>query len=221
MLSFLGQAQPFDYMGSQRYSTLVAGLQECRVFTKRIETTGKYDPEMKFGDEGSCLGAIGYFTILDQIGSCFKPMGEPEPAANINTIKFAIEKFAYDLIGNNDHKLNALIALRNAFTHDFNLLNIPKNGNPLQVHKFTVTAKPNENWIVELPSIPWDQNIEEKNFTDNSDTTFVNLFAFGELTETVYSRIYDLLQNNNLEIRVPTLRLINKYTFVTSNHPIK
>lgn len=42
-----------------------------------------------------------------------------------NSIKLAIENFGYDLIDNDSKKLNALIALRNSFTHDFNLLNVP------------------------------------------------------------------------------------------------
>jgi hypothetical protein len=126
LLAFLNPNQPFEFMGSVRYSTLVAGLRDCRVNTKRDVTTGLYNRYIKHGFEGNWLSAIGYFTILDQMGSCYKPMAEPEPKANANTIKFVIEKFAFDLVNNDDRELNALIALRNAFTHDFNLLNIPQ-----------------------------------------------------------------------------------------------
>lgn len=223
LLQYFDQNQPFDFMGSSRYSTLVAGLRDCRVYTKRDVTTGKHNSEIKFGDEGNWLGAIGYFTVLDQIGSCYKPLGVAEPQANANTIKFAIEHFAFDLIGNDAGQLNALIALRNAFTHDFNLLNIPRDANmiALQQHKFTVTADTKNNWVVKLRANQWDGNIDGKNFYDISDTTFINLFGFGNLVETVYSKIYDLLTKDQIELRLPTLRLINKYTFVTSDHPIK
>jgi hypothetical protein len=117
LLDFLNASQPFNFMGSIRYSTLVAGLRDCRVNTRRDVTTGVYNPAIQHGDEGNWLSAIGYFTILDQMGSCYKPLGDPEPQVNTNAIKFVIEKFAFDLINNDDRELNALIALRNAFTH--------------------------------------------------------------------------------------------------------
>ena len=219
--NFLNAKQPFHFMGSMRYSTLVAGLRDCRINSKRDVNSGVYNPDMEHGNEGSWLSAIGYFTILDQMGSCYKPLGEPEPKTN--AIKFVIEKFAFDLVNNSERELNALIALRNAFTHDFNLLNIPFNPDKknLQQHKFTVTAEPDKNWIVQLPSRQWDGNIDEKNFIDTSDSTFINLFGLGNLAEEIYSRICNLLYHNNLELRLSTLRLINKYTFVTSDHPIK
>jgi hypothetical protein len=218
---YLSGQQPFEYLDTNRYSTLVAGLRDCRINSKRKVEDGKYDPEIKHGDEGNWLACIGYFTVLDQIGSCFKPLGELEPAINYKSIKFAIEKFGFDLIDNNEKQLHALIALRNAFTHDFNLLNIPENSRlyDLQRHKFTVKARI-ESWIVKLPKEPWDGNIDEKDFFKTSDTTFVNLFAFGQLVESIYKRICDLHSENKLELRLPTKTLINKYTFITSDHPI-
>jgi hypothetical protein len=223
LLDFLSPTQPFDFMGSSRYSTLVAGLRDCRINTKRDISTGVYNKDIEHGDEGNWLSAIGYFTILDQMGSCYKPLGEPEPQPNANTIKFVIEKFAFDLVNNDDRELNALIALRNAFTHDFNLLNIPMKPNmvTLQQHKFTVTAEPDNDWIVQLPSRMWDGNIDGKDFYDTSDSTFINLFGLGNLAETIYSRICNSLNADNIDLRLSTIRLINKYTFVTSSHPIK
>jgi hypothetical protein len=91
----------------------------------------------------------------------------------------------------------------------------------LQQHKFTVIADTQNNWIVKLPSRLWDGNIDEKDFYDTSDSTFINLFGLGNLTEVIYSRICNLLNADNIELRLPTIRLINKYTFVTSYHPIK
>ncbi len=220
--NYLNKRQPFEFLGTKRYSTLVAGLRDCRVYTQRNDSDGVFNPEIKHGDAGNWLGCIGYFTVLDQIGSCFKPSGEADPEQTYNTIKFAIEKFGFDLIENNDHQLNALIALRNAFTHDFNLLNKPLNPNhiALQQHKFTVMVD-FKDWVVKLPKEPWDGDIENKNFLKTTDTTFVNLFGFGQLVETIYSKICELHSKDLLEIRMPTNTLINKFTFVTSEHPIK
>lgn len=223
LLDFLNPHQPFRFMGSRRYSTLIAAFRDCRMYTKREISSGNYNPKIEYGNEGNWLGAIGYFTILDQIGSCYMPIGEPEPDKNTNSIKFAIEKFGFDLINNDIHKLHALVALRNAFTHDFNLLNIPRNKSlaNLQQHKFTVVAEVSDDWIVKLPEELWDGNIEEKDFYNTSDSTFVNLFGIGNLTELIFSRITELVQEDRIDLRIPILRLINKYTFVTSEHPIK
>ena len=123
---FLGPEQPFDFKGSTRYSTLVAGLRDCRVYAKRDVSTGKHDLATKFGNEGNWLGAIGYFTVLYQMGSCYCPANGSRTLNNA-TIPSAIEDFGFDLLDHDQHQLNALIALRNAFTHDFNLFNIPQN----------------------------------------------------------------------------------------------
>ncbi len=223
LLDFLSPIQPFYFMNTPRYSTLVAGLRDCRINTKRDVTTGLYNQEIKHGDEGNWLSAIGYFTILDQMGSCYKPLGVPEPHLNVNTINFVIEAFAFDLINNDERELNAIIALRNAFTHDFNLLNIPTNQKMvhLQQHKFTVTAEPQNNWIVKLPTRSWDGNIDGKDFYDTSDSTFINLYGLSNLAETIYTRICGLVKSDKIDLRISTIRLINKYTFVTSSHPIK
>lgn len=223
ILHFFDAIQPFEFMGTKRYSTLVAGLRDCRIYSKRDIVTGRHNPSSTVGDEGNWLATIGYFTVLDQIGSCYKPKGILEPETNTNSIKFAIEQFAYDLLANDPRKLSALIALRNAFTHDFNLLNIPRNPNlvALEQHKFTVMVDLNETWVIKLPSQQWDGNIEDKNFLEVNDTTFVNLFGFGSLVESVYSRIYELAKNDEIDLQIPLVRLLNKYTFVTSEHPIK
>jgi hypothetical protein len=215
LLNYLDSKQPFEYLGGSRHSTLIAGLRDCRQITKRDINTGKYNKNRLSGDEGSWLATIGYFTILDQMGSCFKPIGVAE-SKSPNSIKYAIESFGYDLVDNDQRVLNALIGLRNSLTHDFNLLNVPtlEKLKELQQHKFTVIADSDLNWIVRLPLERWDGNIEGKIFSDNTNTTFVNLFQIGNLTENIYNKIYQLVQSNNIELREPLLKILNKYTFV-------
>ena len=161
--------------------------------------------------------------ILEQIGSSFKTTSVSPPAGNYNTIQFAITTFGYDLIDSDAKKLYALIALRNAFTHDFNLVNKPQNPQhvALQQHKFTVDSDPfKENEIVKLPSVQWDGDIIGKKFNNTSDATFINLFAFGTLVEKMVNRIIEMVKKNQIDTIIPVYELINKYTFVTSNHPI-
>lgn len=212
----------FDYNGTLRCSTINAGLRECRLFTKRDKITGEYDPKTEFGFAGHWLGAIGYFTILDQIGSCYKLANEPTPL-KYNKIEFAIKNFGFDLLDNDEKKLNALLALRNAFTHDFNLLNIPENSKKiaLQQHKFTVYPNPdNEKTIITLPSTQWNGDILGKDFNRTDDTTFINLFGLGTLVEEIIKRIIEKIDNNEIDTIIDIRELINKYTFVTSAHII-
>lgn len=214
--------ETFEYKGSQRYSTINAGLRESRLFTKRDKLTGKYNPDSECGYAGHWLGAVGYFTILDQIGSCFKNIGQ-EVSPNCNKIKFAIESFGFDFIENDVRKLNALIALRNAFTHDFNLLNIPDNKklNDLQRCKFTVYFDTdNESEVIKLPTTLWDGDIVRKDFHRTDDTTFVNIFGFGTLVEKIHARVIEKVKINQIETIIEVPELINKYTFITSVHSI-
>ncbi len=215
LLQYLREPQPFNYKGDQRYSTLVAGLRDCRTNTKRSSITGIFDNTLN-GHPGNWLGTIGYFTILDQIGSCFRMKECDKETQSKNSIKLAIENFGYDLINNDSKKLNALIALRNSFTHDFNLLNVPDDKKPSQTHKFTVMADVSNNWVVRLPEKQWDGEIETKDFYDTSNTTYVNLFGLGQLVEEIYSRICDLINNDKLDLNINFTTLINKYTFIIS-----
>lgn len=215
--------ESFNYNGAIRFSTINAGLRECRLFTKRDKSTGKYDPNAEFGFVGHWLGAIGYFTILDQIGSSYKISGQETPL-KYNKIEFALRNFGFDLLDNDERKLNALVALRNAFTHDFNLLNIPERENKYELQRLKFTVYPNpeeEKNIVTLSKTPWNGDIVGKDFHKEDDTTFINLFAFGTLVEEIVKRLVEKIDTNEIETIIDIKELINKYTFVTSTHIIK
>jgi len=87
------------------------------------------------GHPGNWLGAIGYLTILDQIGSTFKNVSSDNKKPSENSIKYAVKSFDFESLGNDIKKLNALIGLRNAFAHDFNLVNINHQNNNSRRHK--------------------------------------------------------------------------------------
>lgn len=221
LVQYLTQ-ETFSFNGIERYSTLNAGLRECRLMTKR-NGSGQYDKEKPCGYPGHWLGAIGYFTILDQVGTFFRQKGEVNQGAT-NKIEMAIRRFGFDLIDKDELKLDALLALRNCFTHDFNLLNIPTNPKkiPQQQHKFEVyySLDQNEN-IVSLPTTNWDGNIPDKDFYRQDDTTRVNLFGLGSFVETVVQRVIEQIETDSVELDNDLQFLINKYTFVTSNHYVK
>ena len=215
---YLKAFSPFTYLNTERHSSLTEALKACRQATKRDLFTGIHNTELICGYECNWIGFIGYFTVLDQIGSCFRPKDAPKIKATENKIEYAIKNFAYDLIESDNRKLQAIKSLRNAFTHDFNLLNIPKSDSKiaLEQHRFTVTVDIGTPlWIVRLPLALWDGNIEFKDFSSTNNVTTVNLFGIAELTEMAYKKICDLFDGEQIESDLSLKSLINKYSFVT------
>lgn len=214
IVKYLSNNQPFVYDGIFRESTLFAALRECRLFTKRNKETGEYNPECEFGFEGHWLGSIGYFSILDQIGSSFKPQNIPHPSGKYNSIQFAIESFGYDLLENDKKKLHALIALRNAFTHDFCLINIPENKKKYSLEKRRFSVGINYTEIVTLPLNDWEEDISQKNIQNTKTVTKIDLLRFGNMVETIVSRVRYMAKNNMLDTLIDIPTFMNKYTFV-------
>jgi len=167
-------------------SALVRALGNVRNETGRDENGKKNTGQ----DHGSWLGAIGYMAILDQIGKCFKPRNRP-PLNNLNSIQKALRYFTR--IG--QHKINAIYALRCAFTHDYSLYNQNAKDPALQ-HRFTVTqgTKPP---LVKLPKVAWDGDILNRN---HQNQTVINLEKFGDLVEAIYKRLVKLHKHQGLEI---------------------
>ena len=213
--AFLNFNQPFLKNGKQRHSSLIAALRECRLFTSRNIENGTLNLSLPCGYHGHWLGAIGYLTILDQIGSCFKTTGSPNKKKSDNSIKYAIKEFGFDKLEKDIKKLNALIALRHAFTHDFNLINV-NQGNKSQQHRFSVYAEDNDV-IITLPETPWNGNIAQKDFNRIDDITLVNLCGLGNLVELIYARIKLGIENESITIQIDSTTIINKYTFIVND----
>ncbi len=228
LLSYLSPTQqPFRYQGTERYSTLIAGLRDCRQISGRDLESGASSVH---GSGTVWLAAIGYFSVLDQIGSCFQFVDTSRRTTNRknNSIIYAIQNFSdLSAFGVSDvdeqRAAHALCSLRNSFTHDFNLLNIPQNANNrrLDQHKFTVFSDRTESRIIQLPDIMWDGNIDGKNFNATDDSTFINLYQFNELVEEVYTTVVQGVKNDSIEIICSEHTMLNKYTFVTSSHAMR
>jgi len=129
--------------GLIHFSTLYGAIKDARKMTGRNIETGAKDSSNTFGHLGSWLGTMGYITILDQIGKCYRPKGKTALERNKSTIIKALKYFS-DL---NDSEINALYALRNAFFHDFSLFN---KDNSKYLHQFIVDNHPT-NRVVVLP----------------------------------------------------------------------
>ena len=167
-------------------SALVRALGNVRKETGRDTNGDKVTGQ----DHGSWLGTLGYMAILDQIGKCFIPRNRV-PLDNLNTIQKALRYFTR--LGH--HRINAIYALRCAFTHDFSLYNQNRKDTTLQ-HRFLVTqgTKPP---LVKLPKVPWDGDILNRN---HQDQTVINLEKLGDLVEDMYRRLIRLHKRQRLEI---------------------
>jgi hypothetical protein len=187
------------------FSGFVAGLRDARKFTKRNQDTGQKLGQDPCGNHGSWLGAIGYLSLLDQIGKCFKPRA----SARINegiSIKRALGYFS-NLTA---IEIDVVYALRNAFAHDYSLFNNPTN-RPNLIHHFTVVQSPTEA-LITLPNSPWN-GIPSDMSANN--VTRMNLEALGDLVETICAQLMGLAQNDGLEILLAggSDELIQRYSF--------
>jgi len=191
--------------GIQFFSGFMAALGDARSATGR-DDLGRSEYPLK---HGCWLGAIGYMALLDQIGSCFKPINRPKQ--NGNTITKALKYFT----SLSDAEIDAIYALRCAFAHDYSLYNI--NNRPSLTHRFQVTAGGSLK-LVDLPNIVWDGDYANKS-PDN--VTTINLESFGNMVESICSNIFTLANNNGLEVVLidGTDELLQRYSYFTRIGP--
>jgi hypothetical protein len=207
------EEQPFESPLGKRYSTAIAGLRDSRTNTRRFVNTGEINDEATYGDIGNWLGAIGYMTVLDQIGTSLSLNGQDKLEGRSSILR-ALTFFNNEL---GEPEIHALIALRNAFFHDFNLINVPpgKEGTfkKLQTHRFVVYASLDKQ-IVTLPKNQWDGNYVSKKWDKDTETK-INLYEFGNLVERVIKTMRKKISEEHVEINEQNpFAFLNKYTFI-------
>lgn len=190
------------------FSGFCGALKDARKMTGRNIETGHKDNSNEFGHLGSWLGTIGYLSLLDQIGGCFKKIGEPIIDSKKSGIIKALKYFS-DL---NDDKINAIYALRNSFAHDYSLQNV-NSRQVLLTHHFVVENS-ETNPTVSLPTNNWDGLMENKS---SQNATHINLQSLGDLVEGLVNRLIELNEQNQIEIILAGGKeeLISRYSFVT------
>jgi hypothetical protein len=200
-LTNLIQSENINY-----FSGYVAALRDARKFTKRNQENGQKLTDDSFGNHGSWLGAIGYLSLLDQIGKCFKPAH----AAAINSENSISKSLKYFAAHIPYAEVDAIYALRNAFAHDYSLYNINNNRRSF-AHHFTVIQSP-EHPLVILPQIQWDGNTGNR---AQNNVTVVNLEALGDTVEQICLQLLQLANDNALEVTLigGSDELIQRYSF--------
>lgn len=195
LAAFLEYREPAD--GAHWVSCLIALLRDARIVTGRDLETGQVDPSQSVA-AGRWLGAVGYMTLFDQVGSAYRLRNVAELSGQPFTK--ALRYFAPEL---GEREREALYALRCSFVHDYSLVNVPTNGSirvrELRTHHFMLTAPSGEGDIVKLPVQRWDGDIAHCRLRN---ATWVNLWALGDLAETVFSRLVDSFNEGKLAIAV-------------------
>lgn len=183
------------------FSSFNMALYEIRRITKRDKLTGKRNSSY---ENCSWLGAIGYMSLLDMIGACFKPKNKTTIEENRDFVR-ALKYFSEGLT---EDQMLALYALRCAFMHDFSLCN--NHSDPKLSHIFIIRIGNNDN-VVELPATYWDGRYDNKS---KNNQTIVYIEKFGDIVEEICKKIVLLAKNNELKIILPggADELISRYT---------
>jgi hypothetical protein len=151
------------------------------------------------------VGALGYFALLDLIGTCLtrKGLNQESPDGDASFIH-ALETFG----GLTREEISALYALRCAFAHDFSLYNVhPRK--PELTHYFQLRVGADAPLV--LPAkMPWDGDYRR---TPPECATAVGLKRIGDLVEHIYANLQMLAKSRDLEIRLPggALELNDRY----------
>lgn len=154
----------------------------------------------------------GSFALLDQIGSCYRNKQIPPcPNPMASGIKKALYYFCgmtYD-----SDEMKALYGLRNSLMHDGSLLDRGrfKNGGWEGPFHHFILGLDSQN-IVELPSVPWDGNLQNLN---SAKRTKINQAKFTKLAIDAVSNAQELLRNGNLEFSLTEgeIELYYRYLF--------
>jgi hypothetical protein len=194
------------------FSGFCGALKDARKVTGRNIDTGAKDNTNSFGHLGSWLGTIGYLSLLDQIGGCFKKVNGPVIKQNKSGIIKALKNFS----SLNDNEIDAVFALRNSFALDYSLQNV--GNRPGLKHHFLVDNSDTQPAII-LPTQIWDGLITSKS---QHNLTYINLQALGDIIEGLIQNLKNLNENDEVEIVLSGGKeeLLKRYSFGTMNLPV-
>lgn len=189
-----------SYRRSDRLiSSFAAALREARAATGRRPDDGEMDdPE----HAGSWLGAIGYLALTDQVGSTFRAPGTTRGSGNIvDALRDFTPVSAEDI--------DAVYALRNAFAHDFALVNLNSKKPSLRRH-FEVNAQTGMPLVVH-PTTAWDGDFRNRT---HHNRTRVNLWALGDTVEDIVLTLFGQAKAGTIEVCLPggTDELLARYS---------
>jgi hypothetical protein len=175
----------------QFFSSLYKGLVDCRSATNRDLVTGERLPN---NEHDSWVGALGYLSLLDLIGTCLTRKGlAQETPGEITPFIHALETFG----GLTRQEISALYSLRCGFAHDFSLYNVHPT-KPELTHYFHLRVDTDAPLVLPAKK-PWDGDYRR---TPLECATAVGLTRVGDLVEDIYLNLQRLAKSRDLEIRL-------------------
>lgn len=172
------------------FSSLTAALRDARLNTGRDLETGETKRSEDESKMGNWSGAICYLIILDQLGKCYKPKGDPA-YSNLNSVQRCLKYYTKFT----DNEIDAVYALRNAFAHDYSISNVNASKPSLQ-HHFTLLGFRMPD-VLKLPKTNWDGSPTGKT---NSNMTYISLPSLGDVVEAIWKLVLEFHNDNNLEV---------------------
>lgn len=188
----------------QFLSSLFKGVFDCRAATNRYLDSGEKIPE---ADHDSWVGALGYLSLLDLIGTCLARKGfRTNPNTDTSPFVNALKAFT-DL---QSDQISALYALRCAFAHDFSLFNVHKDKKPELTHYFQLLVE-SDAPLVQPALKSWGGDYRQ---TPLECATAIGLTRVGDLVEEIYANLKVLAQKGEIEIRLSggAEELSNRYS---------
>lgn len=179
-----------------RHSCLLLALRDARMLSNRNVHTGVVNFEIPtFLGPHSWPSALLYLIILEQIGSCFKPVYMPTIQGY--PIYLSLKYFS----SLQEKECRALEALRHSFAHSFGLTNVfidkkTQKADPNKTHIFTLVSDEKLPMII-LPINNWDGNHRIKN---NNQYTQINIWKLGDFVEEIVKTVKDQYSRNNIDL---------------------
>lgn len=137
------------------------------------------------------LAAVGCLCFFDEVGNAVRLSGQKQEPTEFETALVQFGQLApQDAV--------VLYALRCALAHNYSLVNVGRGGRAaLLTHAFVLDNDPSAQWLIKLPSAPWD-GVDMANVAGRE--THVNLSRVFDLLDVVHQAVIRSHQQGDLEL---------------------
>ena len=188
----------------------VTQLQDCRILTMTGTLLGEARHASFFTDSRNILPVLGWFAVLDQLGSCYinkaKPLYPDRQASGVKKSLYYLCNFAP-----NDEQTKTLYALRNALVHDSSFFS---RGNSNRSNYFFRYDSSLESCI-QSSITEWNGHLTD---IREEVITLVNPKEIKALAESAYTEAFQLLQEDDLDTEFDERSLEIAYRYLLTTH---
>jgi hypothetical protein len=172
----------------------VTRLQDCQILTMTGTLLGEAKHASLFTDSRNILPVLGWFAVLDQLGSCYinkaKPRYPDRQASGVKKSLYYLCSFAP-----NDEQTKTLYALRNALVHDSSFFSRGNNNRSNYFFRYDYSLES----CIQSSINEWNGHLTD---IREEVITLVNPKGIKALAESAYTKAFQLLQEDNLDIEL-------------------